>query len=131
MESHKDELIQMISDQYKSLHGIRPRWEYAEMRGETIEQLQQRLDKLDAEVAGELRQERADAESRDAIRSGAWIGNAEPVHPFMELYDKVKAGEARFITEDERYAILKKIRDAAPLRNLECGSFYDGEFHAS
>ena len=51
MESYKEELIQMISDQYKSLHGIRPRWEYAEMRGETIEQLQQRLDKLDAEVA--------------------------------------------------------------------------------
>jgi predicted small metal-binding protein len=85
MESHKEELIQMISDHYKSLHGIRPRWEYAEMRGETIEQLQQRLDKLDADVADELRQERADAERRNAIRDGAWIGNAEPVNPFSNL----------------------------------------------
>tara|TARA_R100001460_G_scaffold27881_4_gene55907 strand:+ start:7777 stop:8058 length:282 start_codon:yes stop_codon:yes gene_type:complete len=81
----REDLISLISDQYKSLHGVRPRHAYAEMRRMSVAELRSKLDALDAEVVEMLAQERADAAKRDAIRGGAFVGDAAPVNPFEQL----------------------------------------------
>lgn len=52
----RNDLISYISDEYKGLHGIRPRWiKFSEM---TLQELREEANRLEAEIKAEIARER-------------------------------------------------------------------------
>lgn len=61
-EKERNDLMSQISDDYKSLHGMRPRWD---MSGYTIDQLKKMADELSSYIHAEIEQEKQDAIQHD------------------------------------------------------------------
>lgn len=55
--SERDQLLSMISDSYKSINGVRPRWDTSHM---TIEEVRAWNDDLTNEIRATIEQEAAD-----------------------------------------------------------------------
>lgn len=102
--------VEVYSDWYKSLHGIRPRWMYDELRAMTPEQREAEFEKLAAyqhtdEYRAQLAEEQAWLERCEAENKAAWEAHCAvesakadglPVQRGMTL------AEVLAVREDER-----------------------------